>query len=174
MTVSRPALVHTTDTPHGPFTIIANESGQVLASGWNTDDTRLMQRIHHSMRPDRTIAGAIDAAQAVTAYYDGDTSAVGAVVVLQHGTELQQRGWAALREIAPGRPVSYAEFAGLLDRPNAARVAAAICARNATGLFVPCHRVLRTDGTLGGFAWGTDVKQALLTRERSKLEATIN
>ncbi|BDZ46438.1 hypothetical protein GCM10025866_23470 [Naasia aerilata] len=45
------------------------------------------------------------------------------------------------------------------------RAAASACATNAPALFVPCHRVLRTDGTLGGFAWGTDVKRALLARE---------
>ncbi|HWV48464.1 MAG TPA: MGMT family protein, partial [Microbacterium sp.] len=45
------------------------------------------------------------------------------------------------------------------------RAAASICARNAPALFVPCHRVLRSDGSLGGFAWGLDVKQSLLARE---------
>ncbi|HZU94674.1 MAG TPA: MGMT family protein, partial [Microbacterium sp.] len=47
----------------------------------------------------------------------------------------------------------------------AVRAAASICARNAPALFVPCHRVLRTDGTFGGFAWGLDVKERLLARE---------
>ena len=49
--------------------------------------------------------------------------------------------------------------------PSAVRAAASICARNAAALFVPCHRVLRTGGALGGFAWGLPVKQALLDRE---------
>ncbi|MEU4712555.1 MGMT family protein, partial [Micromonospora purpureochromogenes] len=51
-------------------------------------------------------------------------------------------------------------------RPAAVRAAAAACARNAAALFVPCHRVLRTDGTLGGYRWGLDVKEWLLGHER--------
>jgi methylated-DNA-[protein]-cysteine S-methyltransferase len=56
-------------------------------------------------------------------------------------------------------------LAARLDNPRAVRAAASICARNTSALFVPCHRVLRTDGTLGGFAWGLDVKANLLARE---------
>ncbi|MFT4215264.1 MAG: MGMT family protein, partial [Microbacterium sp.] len=57
------------------------------------------------------------------------------------------------------------EFAVALGRPGAVRAAASVCARNAPALFVPCHRVLRTGGGLGGFAWGVEVKRALLDRE---------
>jgi methylated-DNA-[protein]-cysteine S-methyltransferase len=78
---------------------------------------------------------------------------------------MQSAGWAALRGIAPGRPLTYAEFALALGQPSAVRAAASICARNAPALFVPCHRVLRSDGSLGGFAWGVDVKRELLARE---------
>jgi methylated-DNA-[protein]-cysteine S-methyltransferase len=68
-------------------------------------------------------------------------------------------------QLEPGRPLSYAEFAAALGQPSAVRAAASICARNAPALFVPCHRVLRSDGSLGGFAWGLDVKRSLLSRE---------
>ena len=61
--------------------------------------------------------------------------------------------------------LTYAAFAAALGRPSAVRAAASICARNAPALFVPCHRVLRGDGTMGGFAWGVDVKRRLLERE---------
>jgi O-6-methylguanine DNA methyltransferase len=54
---------------------------------------------------------------------------------------------------------------GRAGQPAAVRAAASICARNAPALFVPCHRVLRSDGSLGGFAWGLDVKRSLLARE---------
>ena len=106
-----------------------------------------------------------DAAASVTAYYGGDLSAIDDVEVAQQGTEMQLVGWAALRRIEPGQPLSYAEFAAALGQPNAVRAAASICARNAPALFVPCHRVLRSDGSLGGFAWGLDVKRSLLSRE---------
>ena len=60
---------------------------------------------------------------------------------------------------------AYTEFAAVMGRPDAVRAAASVCARNAPALFVPCHRVLRSDGSLGGFAWGLDVKRSLLERE---------
>ena len=109
--------------------------------------------------------GHIPAADAVTAYYDGDVTAIDGVPVAQIGGEFRMRGWAELRRIAPGHPRNYTEFAAAIGRPTAVRAAASVCATNAPALFVPCHRVVRTDGTLGGFAWGVDVKRSLLARE---------
>ena len=108
---------------------------------------------------------------AVAAYYRGETRAIDGIAVSQRGTAMQRAGWDALRRITPGRPLTYAEFAAELGSPNAVRAAASICARNAPALFVPCHRVLRTGGALGGFAWGLDVKQSLLAREAGALVA---
>ena len=70
-----------------------------------------------------------------------------------------------LRTVPAGEPVTYTEFAELAGRPAAVRAAAMACARNAAALFVPCHRVLRLDGSLGGFRWGLDVKRWLLAHE---------
>jgi O-6-methylguanine DNA methyltransferase len=67
--------------------------------------------------------------------------------------------------VPAGEPVTYAQYAALTGRATAVRAAAAACARNAAALFVPCHRVVRTDGTLGGFRWGLEVKRRLLDRE---------
>ena len=73
--------------------------------------------------------------------------------------------WIVLRTVRGGEPLSYKEFAELSGRPSAIRGAAGACARNAVALFVPCHRILRTGGALGGFRWGLDVKRWLLTHE---------
>ncbi|MFT4235589.1 MAG: methylated-DNA--[protein]-cysteine S-methyltransferase [Microbacterium sp.] len=154
----------TIQTPDGPFTIITDADGAVLASGWTDDDDAVRARIHPSLAG-LEAASVGPAADAVEAYYTGDAAAILEVPVRQHGTELQQAGWQALRGIAPGHPLSYTQFAATLGRPSAVRAAASICARNAPALFVPCHRVLRGDGSLGGFAWGLDVKRALLARE---------
>lgn len=159
------AVIQTIDTPDGPFTIVADDAGRVLASGWTADPDAALARIHPSLRPDTVVEGETDAAAAVAAYYAGDLDAIGAVEVRQHGTAMQQTGWRALRDIAPGRPLTYTEFAVQLGQPAAVRAAASVCARNAPALFVPCHRVLRTDGSLGGFAWGLEVKESLLARE---------
>jgi len=159
------AIIQTIDTPDGPFTILADEQDRVLASGWTADHEAILQRLAEKNRPVEIAEGATSAADAVAAYYAGDLAAIDAVEVRQFGTGMQSAGWEALRRITPGEPLTYTEFAVALGKPGAVRPAASICARNAPALFVPCHRVLRTDGTLGGFAWGEDVKRRLLDRE---------
>ena len=159
------ASIQTIDTPDGAFTIVADDRGRVLASGWTADADAALARIHPRLRPENVRETETDAATAALAYYAGDLSAIDEVSVAQEGTAMQAAGWAALRGIEPGHPLSYAEFAAALGQPSAVRAAASICARNAPALFVPCHRVLRSDGSLGGFAWGLGVKQSLLARE---------
>lgn len=156
------------DTPDGPFGIVTAEDGAVLASGWTASPGALLARIHPSLRPVSLAATAERgaAASAALAYYSGDLGAIDAVPVRQHaGGEFRTMAWDGLRRIAPGAPLTYAGFAEALGRPTAVRAAAGACASNAPALFVPCHRVLRTDGSLGGFAWGLPVKRALLDRE---------
>lgn len=157
------ATIQTIATPDGPFTMLVDDRQRVLASGWTDDPAAVLARL--TVAPADVREGETDAAAVVDAYYGGDLAAIDAVAVAQTGTDLQLQGWAALRRITPGRPLTYAEFAADLGRPTAVRAAASICARNAPALFVPCHRVLRTGGALGGFAWGLEVKRALLARE---------
>ncbi|MEJ6556041.1 methylated-DNA--[protein]-cysteine S-methyltransferase [Microbacterium esteraromaticum] len=163
------ALIQTIATPDGPLTILVDDAQQVLASGWSDDHGAIVARVHPALRPASIAEGETDAADAAHAYYRGDLRAIEAVRVRQRGTALQAAGWDSLRRIEPGRPLSYSEFAVALGSPRAVRAAASICARNAPALFVPCHRVLRSDGSLGGFAWGLPVKQSLLARERGEL-----
>lgn len=159
------AILQTLDTSDGPFTILADDRQRVLVSGWTADPGAIVERLRPADRPDAFRVGETDAAAAVRAYYDGDLGAIDAVEVAQRGTAMQLAGWAALRAIAPGHPLTYTEFAVALGQPAAVRAAASICARNAPALFVPCHRVLRTGGAMGGFAWGVEVKRTLLDRE---------
>jgi methylated-DNA-[protein]-cysteine S-methyltransferase len=159
------ATIQTVETPDGAFTILADDDGRVLASGWTADADAILLRLPERARPSTVNIGETDAAAAVAAYYDGHLTAIDDVAVAQFGTAMQLTGWTALRRIAPGKPLTYTAFASELGSPGAVRAAASICARNAPALFVPCHRVLRTDGTLGGFAWGLGVKQRLLDRE---------
>jgi len=87
------------------------------------------------------------------------------VVVRQRSGPFLEHAWDVLRTVPAGAPITYTEYAAKAGRPAAVRAAASACAKNATALFVPCHRVLGTDGTMRGFRWGTDVKQALLAHE---------
>ncbi|OIU87347.1 methylated-DNA--[protein]-cysteine S-methyltransferase [Microbacterium sp. AR7-10] len=163
------ALVQTIPTADGALTILVDEAQRVLASGWTDDHAAIIARVHPALRPTAVDEGETDAAHAARAFYAGDLHAIDAVIVRQRGTTMQSAGWEALRRIEPGRPLSYREFAAELGSPQAVRAAASICARNAPALFVPCHRVLRADGSLGGFAWGLPVKRSLLARERGEI-----
>lgn len=160
----------TIDTPDGPFTLLA-DAGVVLASGWTDDPDAILARLRPADRPAGATSvdpGHPDVAApvaAVHAYYAGDVAAIDAVPVRQSGSDWRLKGWRRLRQIAPGAPLSYSRFAEELGSPKAVRAAASICASNAPALFVPCHRVLRGDGSLGGFAWGVEVKRSLLARE---------
>jgi AraC family transcriptional regulator of adaptative response/methylated-DNA-[protein]-cysteine methyltransferase len=81
------------------------------------------------------------------------------------GTAFQQRVWLALREIPPGKTVSYAEIARAIGTPKAVRAVAGACAANRIAVAIPCHRVVRNDGSLSGYAWGVERKRALIERE---------
>ncbi|MRX08621.1 bifunctional DNA-binding transcriptional regulator/O6-methylguanine-DNA methyltransferase Ada [Pseudoduganella sp. FT25W] len=81
------------------------------------------------------------------------------------GTAFQQRVWQVLRAIPPGRRVSYAELAELAGVPRGARAVASACAANAIAVAIPCHRVVRNDGSISGYRWGVDRKAELLNRE---------
>jgi AraC family transcriptional regulator of adaptative response/methylated-DNA-[protein]-cysteine methyltransferase len=81
------------------------------------------------------------------------------------GTAFQQRVWQVLREIPVGSTASYAEIAARIGAPNGARAVAQACGANALAVAIPCHRVVRTDGSLSGYRWGVERKRNLLTRE---------
>jgi AraC family transcriptional regulator of adaptative response/methylated-DNA-[protein]-cysteine methyltransferase len=81
------------------------------------------------------------------------------------GTVFQRRVWQALQEVPVGKRVSYAEIARRIGSPNAVRAVAGACAANNLAVAIPCHRVVRNDGALSGYAWGVERKRALLDRE---------
>ncbi|PYY37728.1 methylated-DNA--protein-cysteine methyltransferase [Curtobacterium sp. MCJR17_055] len=167
------AVCTTLTTPDGPFTVLEDDRGRVLASGWTADVVRVLARIAERHRPQRVLEGRVAAADAVDAYYAGETDHAMQVPVHQVGTDLFTEGWRRLRDIPAGSTLTYTAFASAMGRPDAVRAAASVCARNAPALFVPCHRVLRSDGSLGGFAWGLDVKRALLERESVGVDALV-
>ena len=84
------------------------------------------------------------------------------------GTAFQQRVWRALQEIPVGKTVSYAEIARRIGHPKAVRAVAGACAENKLAVAIPCHRVVRIDGSLSGYAWGVERKRILLGRESSR------
>ncbi|MFG1928177.1 methylated-DNA--[protein]-cysteine S-methyltransferase [Cryptosporangium sp. NPDC048952] len=164
--MSSPTYYATVDTHIGPFTAIETD-GTVLASGWTGTIDDLMEVIHPTLRPaelvPRTELG--DVTKAIVQYHEGDLTAIDTIPVLQKSGVFLQVAWDVLRTVPPGSAITYTEYARLAGNPVAIRAAASACARNAAALFVPCHRVLRQDGTLGGFRWGVQIKRLLLKHE---------
>ncbi|WP_067652956.1 methylated-DNA--[protein]-cysteine S-methyltransferase [Nocardia harenae] len=154
-------------TPIGPFTALVDADGAVLASGWTADAEGLRALIHPALRPaslrSRDALGAVT--EAVAAFHDGEVEAIDRVPVRQRSGPFLLHAWDVLRTVPAGEPLTYTEFAEAAGRPAATRAAANACARNAAALFVPCHRILRIGGALGGFRWGLAAKRWLLAHE---------
>lgn len=172
------ARTATIPTPDGPFSVVV-DGDAVLASGWTDDVALLVALVHPGLRPagspaEEAPSGVLaDAVAAVEAYYAGDLAAPGTVPVRQRSGEFREHAWEVLRSIPPGESVTYTQYAKRSGRPEAVRAAAGACAMNAAALFVPCHRVLRTDGSLGGFRYGLPLKESLLARESALSQPTL-
>ena len=82
-----------------------------------------------------------------------------------YGTEFQRKVWNVIASIPYGETLSYGEIAGILDKPNASRAVGNACGKNPIPVIVPCHRVLASNGKLGGYGGGLDVKRVLLDLE---------
>jgi methylated-DNA-[protein]-cysteine S-methyltransferase len=157
----------TLTTPAGPFTLVVGPTFAVRAAGFTTDVGELMSLVHPRLSGDVEPADDVGpVADHVRSYFDGDLAAIDLAAVEQHsGGAFMPHAWRVMREIKPGAPVTYTQFAEFAGRPAAIRAAATACARNPVALFTPCHRVLRLDGSLGGYRWGLPVKRFLLDHE---------
>jgi methylated-DNA-[protein]-cysteine S-methyltransferase len=102
---------------------------------------------------------------ALAAYFAGEVDALDAIAVAPQGTEFKQRVWKLLREVPAGTTVSYGELAARAGAPGAARAVGTANATNPICLIIPCHRVIRTGGALGGYGFGLDRKRWLLAHE---------
>ena len=164
------AYSSTVDTPIGPFTAVVGGDGAVLAAGWSDRLELLLPVVAPGLRPVEVILkpdlGAVTAA--IRDYHAGDLAAIDEIPVRQTSGPFISHAWDVLRSIPPGKTTTYSDFAALAGRPEAIRAAAAACARNAVALFVPCHRIVGTDGTLRGFRWGLEVKRWLLDHEAAR------
>lgn len=165
MTSRRFARLLTTSirTPWRPIGVIADEDGVVVASWFGearaSDIAHVDPATAHRVR---RIEGVTDAVQA---WVDGDVDAILQVPVDQPGGEFQQAAWAAMRDVPGGTTVSYAELAEMAGRPRAVRAAGTACALNHVAPFVPCHRIIHTDGSISAYGFGPELKVLLLEHE---------
>ncbi len=103
--------------------------------------------------------------QALAGYLEGER-ALSKMPLALHGTAFQLKVWRYLQTIPPGSVQSYTEVAEAIGQPTSARAVANACGANRIAVVIPCHRVIRGDGSLGGYRWGLDRKRALLDTER--------
>lgn len=155
-------FLSTVDTLVGGLTVVADEAGVVRAAGFGPPEA-LLARLGAAEVRLRAELGPVS--RAVAAYFDGELTALDDLAVAQPGGPFLQRAWKVLREVPAGSVVSYAELASRAGSPAAVRAAGQACARNLIAPIVPCHRVVRADGSLGGFAYGLPVKRWLLDHE---------
>jgi methylated-DNA-[protein]-cysteine S-methyltransferase len=160
-------------TPVGPLSVVLDD-GVVVASGFATVEDQLERlpaelRTREVRRCER-VAGVTDA---VEAYLGGDVGALDGVPVRQAGGPFMQRAWEEMRRIPPGQTWSYAELAAKSGNATAVRAAGTACARNMVAPFVPCHRVVRSGGSLGGYYYGLATKRWLLDHESGVTQTVL-
>jgi methylated-DNA-[protein]-cysteine S-methyltransferase len=166
-TSSEPLVLASYPTPAGEaHAVITPEDGVVRLFGW-LDHGPNLPRLGAALHDRGVVEGEGPASvrDAVARYTAGDLDALAAIAVQQPGGEFFTAAWEAMRRVRPGHPVTYTELATAAGRPAAVRAAASACARNLVALVVPCHRVVRRDGGLGGFYYGVEIKRALQAHE---------
>ena len=98
-------------------------------------------------------------------YFDGDLRAIDGITVDQPGAKFSQSAWKAMRKVSAGKVISYADLASRAGSGDAVRAAGSACARNLIAIVVPCHRIVKTGGALGNYAYGLKYKEWLLRHE---------
>jgi AraC family transcriptional regulator of adaptative response/methylated-DNA-[protein]-cysteine methyltransferase len=160
------------DTVLGPLMMAATRRGVCFAQ-FGADAGALLAQLRAefpraSLSPSAAQAApALDAWMAALDDHLGRDGPRPEIPLDLRGTAFQIRVWRFLLGIQSGQAVSYAEVAAGIGAPRAVRAAAGACAANRIAVLVPCHRVLRSDGDLGGYRWGLERKRTLLARERA-------
>lgn len=159
------------DSPLGRLLVAATERG-VCGVALGDDDAMLIASLHTEYPAAQIIHDAdavADYSAAIVAQLNGWQPALDLPLDVR-GTAFQARVWAALRAIPYGETRTYSQIAAAIGSPKAVRAVANACANNHAALVIPCHRVVREDGSIGGYKWGASRKVALLQRERDRAQ----
>ena len=165
------------ETALGPMMMAATDRGVCFVQFGNEGQT-LLQRLRAEFPKAKLVASPAQDAPELDAWITALDSHIsqGAprpdLPLDLRGTAFQMRVWRFLLSVREGEVISYAELAARIQKAKAVRAVANACAANRIGVLVPCHRVLRSDGSLGGYRWGVERKRALLEAERSHKEAS--
>ncbi len=161
-------LTHDIDTPAGVL-CTATRDGALVACGFADHWDGLAERVAERFPDDDWTGGEGNASRAVDAYVRGDLSAIDDLEVDTGGTEFQQKVWSALRTIPTGATWSYGDLAAAVGNDGAMRAVGSANGANPVSVVIPCHRVVRSDGSLGGYGGGLDRKAWLLRHEGARL-----
>jgi len=155
-------------SPVGPLYAAFSGRGLCrLAFGRGLSQSRFAAALPACARPVERHAAAVgQLAAELAGYFGGATAAFATPLDLSGGTPFQQRVWAALRGIPFGATASYGDVARAVGSPRAARAVGQAAGANPVAIVVPCHRVVRAGGALGGFSAGLPIKRWLLRHER--------
>ena len=145
------------------------EQEAVVACGFVDHWDGITARVRERFAGEDWVPGTSAAADALGRYRDGDIAAIDDLVVDAGGSPFQARVWEELRRIPAGTTRSYADVARALGQPTATRAVGSANGRNPVSIVVPCHRVVRADGTMGGYGGGLDRKTWLLGHEGGHL-----
>lgn len=159
-------VVDAVTTPVGDVRLAAHaEPESVLAVAFGDHFDAVRARVERAHPGSRWVEGTTAAGVAIERYLAGDLHALDDVAVAPSGTAFQRRVWAALREIPVGETRSYGEVAAAIGAAGAVRAVGTANGANPLWLVVPCHRVIRGDGSLGGYGGGVHRKAWLLRHE---------
>ena len=148
--------------------IVVASSAKGIASVLLGDETETLVRDLQDRFPNASLIGADGADEMLVARVVGlvETPRIAHGLPLDvRGTTFQTRVWQALQQIPAGKKVTYAAVARRIGLPKAVRAVARACAANKLAIAIPCHRVVRSDGSLSGYAWGVERKRVLIDRE---------
>ena len=158
-------LLSTLSTPVGNLNLIADEH---ILLGANLSTLKALKESLSdvdSQREIKTVANIPVISDLISDYFAGDISALNSIQVRQPGAHFSQAAWKAMKKVKPGNVISYADLAERAGSPAAVRAAGSACAKNAIVLVVPCHRIVKTGGSLGNYAYGLNKKEWLLRHE---------
>jgi methylated-DNA-[protein]-cysteine S-methyltransferase len=157
----------TVDTPVGTLLLAATELGLVRVAYAREDHDAVLSTLAARVSPRilRAPARLDPAARQLAEYFDGTRRVFELPLDLRLSTGFRRSVLAHLPAIGYGRTESYAQVAAAAGSPRAVRAVGTACATNPLPVVVPCHRVVRADGTHGGYVGGTDAKRTLLTLE---------
>jgi methylated-DNA-[protein]-cysteine S-methyltransferase len=157
--------VITLKTPVGSLSLISD--GSTLVGAEFGDAGSLKSRLSPQLieRGFRNVKSILGVSDEVRRYFDGDLNAIDQIKVKQDGGPFSQNAWRAMRKIKPGSVISYSDLAANSGSAAAVRAAGSACARNLIAPIVPCHRIIRSDGSLGGYGFGLPTKTWLLKHE---------